>query len=50
MAMRVTSTSDQLRIAVTECKEARSFCANNIVTEIASATIGFITSSRYLET
>src|ERR1035438_43903 len=38
--MRVTSVSDQLRMAVTECTAARSFCANNIVTEIASAAAG----------
>ena len=49
MAMRVTSSSDQLRIAVTECREARSLCANNIVAEIASAAKGFIASD-YLET
>src|ERR1022692_4322047 len=40
--MRVTSVSDQLRMAVTECTAARSFCANNIVAEIASAESGFI--------
>src|ERR1019366_959942 len=40
--MRVTSSSDQLRMAVTECRDARSFCANNIVAEIASAASGFI--------
>src|ERR1019366_4361262 len=40
--MRVTSVSDQLRMAVTECTAARSFCANNIVAEIASAASGFI--------
>src|SRR6185369_17205956 len=44
MAMRVTSDSDQLRMAVTVCREARSLCANNTVTEIASAAKGFITS------
>src|ERR1022692_2174594 len=40
--MRVTSVSDQLRMAVTECAAARSFCANNIVAEIASAASVFI--------
>src|SRR5258708_38757765 len=44
MAIRVTSASDQLRTAVTECRGARSLCANNIVTEIASAASGFIPS------
>src|SRR5436305_9037389 len=44
MAMRVTSESDQLRTAVTDCSEPRSFCANNTVAEIASAAKGFITS------
>src|ERR1035437_2841974 len=43
-AMRVTSASDQLRMAVTGCKETRSLCANNIVAEIASAASGFIAS------
>src|ERR1035437_3897436 len=41
-AMRVTSASDQLRIAVTDCRGTRSLCANNIVAEIASAASGFI--------
>src|ERR1039458_4404297 len=40
--MRVTSVSDQLRMAVTECTAARSSCANNIVAEIASAASVFI--------
>src|ERR1035437_10070062 len=38
------SASDQLRMAVTDCRGARSFCANNIVAEIASAASGFIPS------
>src|SRR5271169_142713 len=44
IAIRVTSPSVQLRTAVTECNGARSFCANNIVAEIASAASGFIPS------